>query len=83
MLSPDQHTQAAVRSVRSGRVTHDVEVGEDVALRVLPVGVLDIRCHHHQQLQVGGVRDGGGPAPAPLTRRRWGRESVLPGRSRR
>jgi hypothetical protein len=65
-------------------MTYDVEVGEDVALCVLLVCVLDVGRHHHEQLQVGGVPDGGGPRPAPLSRGRWGRMfTVLTRGSRR
>lgn len=41
--------------------SHHVEVGEHVALRLLPVGPVDVRTHGHQQLQVQDVP--GGPSP--------------------
>lgn len=36
--------------------TYNVEIGEDVSLCVLLVDLLNIRPYHHQQFQVGDIR---------------------------
>lgn len=43
---------SAIPGGRSRGGTHDVEVGEHVAFRVLLVSLEDIGAHGHQQLQV-------------------------------
>ena len=41
--------------------SHHIEVGEHVALRLLPMGPVDVRTHGHQQLQVQDVPGGLSP----------------------